>query len=466
MTDSLQTWAARLAGAPLPILAATRDALRRALAGDDTTSHDLEAAARRDPGLALAVFRWLAGVRRPGAAPPDGLAHALALLGTRALPDRVAALPVVEPAAPGEKQPPLLARYGELVHAAAINCHFAARAGHLNPDEPTVCALTQQLALTALTAAAPDVAAQIVEARQRGAGVPEAAGAVLGCDLQALGELLAQRWGLPEAVADAQRAGAGRGRANASRLAEALAAAAASEGWYGERMAGLTAAAAGVVGCTPCEMTADLHRVAAEAARELHGLGLRIPVWGLVDSEPPPASEGPEPDAPQAPAQRGSPDGALGMGTLHDALHGVMSAMQREAGVTRVLFAMLTQDRQALKARFVLGAAPDAALRGFAAPMAQQNLFSLLMRKPQALWLHPGNASRYVNLLGAGLRQSVSEAGFYTASLFVRGRPVGLFYGDALDADPLGEGGFEAFRQLSQRAASLLGGAAEPAGTA
>jgi hypothetical protein len=213
-------------------------------------------------------------------------------------------------------------------------------------------------------------------------------------------------------------------------------------------------------------MTADLHRVAAEAARELHGLGLRIPVWGLVDSEPPPASEGPEPEASKSSAQRGSTDGALGMGTLHDALHGVMSAMQREAGVTRVLFAMLTQDRQALKARFVLGAAPDAALRGFAAPMARQNLFSLLMRKPQALWLHPGNAARYVNLLGAGLRQSVSEAGFYTASLFVRGRPVGLFYGDALDADPLGEGGFEAFRRLSQRAGSLLGGAGEPAGTA
>ncbi len=240
--------------------------------------------------------------------------------------------------------------------------------------------------------------------------------------------------------------------------------AAVSDGWHGERMAELTAAAAGIVGCTLDEMTADLHQLAAAAARELHGLGLRIPAWGLVDSAPPPARGGLDPTPSEARAHRDAPGGGLGGVTLHDVLHTVMSAMQRESGLTRVLFAMLTQDRQALKARFILGAAPDAALRGFAAPMARQNLFSLLMRKPQALWLHPGNAARYVNLLDGGLRLSVSEAGFYAASLYVRGRPIGLFYGDALDAGPLGETGFDAFRHLSQRAASLLGGEPETAG--
>jgi hypothetical protein len=212
-------------------------------------------------------------------------------------------------------------------------------------------------------------------------------------------------------------------------------------------------------------MSADLHRLAASAARELHPLGLRIPAWGLVDSEPPPVKESTDPRPSAKPPPRDPASGASTAGTLHDALHAVMSAMQREAGLTRVLFATLTQDRQALKARFVLGAAPDAALRGFAAPMAGQNLFSLLMRKPQALWLHPGNAARYVGLLDDGLREAVSAAGFYAASLHIRGRPVGLFYGDAPDAGPLGEAGFEAFRRLSQRIASMLGGAPAAADT-
>jgi HD-like signal output (HDOD) protein len=465
MTDSLQSWADRLAGASLPILAATRDWLARVLVGDDATSHDLEAAARRDPGLALAVFRWLAGARRPGATPPDGLGHALALLGTGTLPGRVAALAVLEPAPPGQLPPLLLARYGELELAAEINRHFAAQSGHPNPDEATVCALTQLLALTALAAVEPGLAERVMDDRRRGATALEAGNAVLGCDLQALGEALARRWGLPEAVVNAQQPGADHGRAHAGRLAEALAAAAVADGWHGDRTVALTTTAARVVGCSACEMTADLHRLAASAARELHGLGLRIPAWSLVDSDPPLATADldPRPSGEQA---RRDPAAKAGGVTLHDALHGVMSAMQRDAGLTRVLFAMLTQDRQALKARFVLGTAPDAALRAFAVPMAQQNLFSLLMRKPQALWLHPGNAARYVNLLGNGLRQSVSEAGFYAASLHVRGRPVGLFYGDAPDAGPLGESGFEAFRQLSQRAAVLLGGAPESAGAA
>lgn len=464
MTDSVQNWVARLAGASLPILAASRDGLGRALAGEDATTHDLEAAVRRDAGLTVAVFRWLAAMRRPGAEPPDGLAHALALLGTGALPGRVAALPIMEPAPAGAPQPLLLARYGELALAAEINRHFAARAGHPSPDEATVCALTQQLALTLLVAVEPALAMRVIEARHRGATLLEAGNAVLGCDLHTLGEAMAQRWGLPEAVAHAQGLGADHGRALAGRLAAELAVAAVSDGWHGERMAELTAAAAGIAGCTLDEMTADLHQLAAAAARELHGLGLRIPAWGLVDSAPPPARGGLDPTPSEARAHRDAPGGGLGGVTLHDVLHTVMSAMQRESGLTRVLFAMLTQDRQALKARFVLGAAPDSALRAFAAPMAQQNLFSLLMRKPQALWLHAGNAARYVPLLDGELRQSVSDAGFYAASLYVRGRPVGLFYGDALDAGPLGESGFDAFRRLSQRAASLLGGEPGTAG--
>lgn len=134
-----------------------------------------------------------------------------------------------------------------------------------------------------------------------------------------------------------------------------------------------------------------------------------------------------------------------------------MDQLRREAGLERVMFAMLTPDRRLLRARFLRGVAGDASLRGFQVDMQQRNLFSLLLAKPQNLWLNPANRDKLVPLIPAPLQEMLAMDGFFCASLFVNGRPFGLLYADRGAGEVPQRQAFEQFKSLAQRLGNQLG---------
>ena len=52
------------------------------------------------------------------------------------------------------------------------------------------------------------------------------------------------------------------------------------------------------------------------------------------------------------------------------------------------------------------------------------------MKKPQALWLNPENREKYQSLIPSPILQALSASDFLIMSVFVRERPIGLFYAD------------------------------------
>ncbi|MCB1752123.1 MAG: HDOD domain-containing protein [Gammaproteobacteria bacterium] len=154
-----------------------------------------------------------------------------------------------------------------------------------------------------------------------------------------------------------------------------------------------------------------------------------------------------------APVQRRTGD------PLQTALTDIMKKMREGAGLERAMFALLTPDRKTLRARFIIGAEKDAAIKTFQVNLDKRHLFSVLMLKPQSLWLNVDNRSKYLPMIPPHLHNSLNHHGFFVSSLFIDDKPVGILYADSSDAAKLDSDSFTQFRQLAQQLGANLSNA-------
>ena len=125
----------------------------------------------------------------------------------------------------------------------------------------------------------------------------------------------------------------------------------------------------------------------------------------------------------------------------------------------RVMFATIDAERTRLRTRFALGGTRDDALRQFDVDLGQRHLFSMLIRRPQSVWLHRGNAKRYQAHLPADLRRIFGPEGAFLMSVFVGDQPLGLLYADGRG---LNATGYDQFRRLCREVSERL---ADPVAT-
>lgn len=79
-----------------------------------------------------------------------------------------------------------------------------------------------------------------------------------------------------------------------------------------------------------------------------------------------------------------------------------------------------------------------------------RSLFSVLMRKPSALWLNEGNVDKYWAHVPPPLRKLLEAREFIAMSVFVGGKPYGLLYADRRNpACRLDGRSFETFKRLA-----------------
>ena len=136
-----------------------------------------------------------------------------------------------------------------------------------------------------------------------------------------------------------------------------------------------------------------------------------------------------------------------------------MKQLRDSAGLERAMFAMLTPDGTTLRARFIIGAEKDAAIKSFQISLEKQHLFTLLMSKPQSFWLNASNRNKYLLSIPQYLHNTLNIQGFFVSSLFVGEKPLGLLYADASSATQLNNGSFTCFKQLMLKLGAELSSA-------
>lgn len=93
-------------------------------------------------------------------------------------------------------------------------------------------------------------------------------------------------------------------------------------------------------------------------------------------------------------------------------------------GLKRVLFAVMTPEKDALSIRYMVGVADDPGFKGFQLSLSSPHLLTRLMEKPQSLWVHQGNAEKLWPHVPQGLRELIKVNSFFTMSVFVNARPT------------------------------------------
>jgi HD-like signal output (HDOD) protein len=449
----------RLVDAIPPIMPATAVELDRLLGLRATRTPQLQHLLLNDPAAAIAVFRTL-GRLRPGACDTvSDAAHAISLIGVDPLREVIQSIPRLTRPQGGRLHEGANFAYSQAAHAAHYANALAEHAGVGQNHEVPTAALLHHPAVIALWTAAPESAQRATYAVRDGVDFEMAFSAELGEPVEDANQRLAEAWSLPALA----RQSLGdwddfNPRPQLVKLADSLAQTT-SAGWHGETLAMVSVILAEYLDGDEDAAIAWLHRETVEAARRLQGFDYPLPVFELLliddDDEIDDGHAGPVPEfgawrtrPPPEPSPSGKPD-------LHETVAEVMRRIRRESGATRVMFAMIDRERRYLKCRITLGGAAEDALRRLEVRMDERNLFSLLMTKPQSVWLHRGNARKYQAYLSRDLRAVFGPEGAFMMSIYVGDKPLGLFYADG---PGLSDSGYAQFRSLCREAAEVLSG--------
>ncbi|MBV2093017.1 MAG: HDOD domain-containing protein, partial [Candidatus Thiodiazotropha sp. (ex Ctena orbiculata)] len=361
-------------------------------------------------------------------------------------------------------------------------------------------ALLHEIGEMALWSVVPDEMQRVQSKILAGDDRESVAKTELGCTFETLNIRLSERWQLPDLIIESQ------GISNSflpKPLSVMLSSAIAREtslGWQREKTIGNLELLAEFLEIPQEKAISTLHRLAAEAARDLHTLPLPLPGFYIISGDPKPASkqseqpakrsspakkaaedipqpapvQKPEPstvksapetqapatkpqkpaaasDTPAPPAQKGNP--------LQEMLSSALQQMHEDLGLSRTMFAMLTPDHTMIRSRLVIESEQQLSLKGFTLDTKKPSLFKILLNKPQAVILNKDNAEKYLPMIPQEAKEQINTSGFVSMSIFIRNKPVGLFYADnGLSGPGVTRQQFDNFKVICQKMMKTMGG--------
>ncbi len=480
MHNTLNAWADKLQHAVLPALPQTVAEMVRLGSDDNVNMWSLARVVEKDPGLCIALLRRVnAGGQKRLRTEVTTVEHAMMMLGLTQLRTLPKAIPLIQQAGDPTGRERALRLMAQGYHAAWQARELARLRKDMEPDEVFLPALLHHLGEILLWLYAPAKMLQLEELITRQQMEPEEAQyVVFGFGLDHLTLTLARLWGLPTLMQDSLKSESAQqlriyGIMLAVQLARVV-----EQGWYRAASTTVLEQIAHHLGHDLDITTTHVHRYAVAAANHSECFPALPAAARLLHPSQPEAAPGwkPEP-AGETPGQQPSPEPATafclapqlrilrqslqelqaGNLTLQKVLSLTMDGMHDGIGLNRVVFALLTQERHQLRARAIAGADNDPAFKRFLIELNGAHLFTRLMEKPQALWINDTNRIKFWPLVPKPFQRIIRCNSFLVLSVFVKGRPVGLFYADRHSADcALDSHAYHRFKQLGLLAAKAL----------
>jgi HD-like signal output (HDOD) protein len=495
MSQAAHHWVDLLADETLPVMRRSLTQVRDLLNQSSVNHRNLTAVISRDPGFSLHIIRQFSKLPTPPKEPVNKIGLAIPLLGMAQVERASRSLPCLEDRLKGPPRRGLINCYSRAAHAAIYASALGQRRHDTDEGALYTAALLHDLGEMALWLQEPDKMRQVHALLYKGDGHEDAAMEVFGCTLQEISAGLSEAWQLPELVRISQ------GLANSYQprpLTVMLASALARESSLGWQRQGTLDDAELLAEFLeiPLEKTQSwLHTQAAEAARQLRTLPIPLPAFHLISGGEPPVEKAPAPtvavsrekppaaapqqvikEPPSGPKSEPTPAAAVQPPTpvkpskpipptqtpaktanpLQQLITTALQEMRREHGLQRAMFAMLNKEKTELRARLVSEPASECSLKGFHIELTSPTLFSLLLKKPQAISLTPANADKYLQMIPPPLQQIIHPRQCLIMSVFLRNKPIGLFYADSGQQGAITPEQFANFKAVCQRTVHAL----------
>jgi len=453
-TTLVQELVGRLSSEDLPVLAKTAaEIAKQAVRGERASAQDISDIVLHDPFFTLNVLRAISMRKRSRLSSEiTTIEHAVMMYGAKPFFERFANPQIVEDQFKGNPQALLQLRrsFSRAHHAACQACDWAIYRNDMESEEVYIAAAINDFAEQYLCLVAPDLAAKLTEEIRRDpSGTATQQRVLIGFDLHELCDAILHAVKLPDLMCFLTNPE----NAQAARVSNVQLAAAVARhaefGWYGGALQHDMTAVAALLRLSEDEAISRIHRTAVLAARAWHWYGA------------PPAARW-LPLLPEQPtAEPKSATTALQFSSTQALMRWAMQALQTEAGLSRVAFALRIPDGQTLRAKFVLGAAADAPFAQFEIGLSAHNLFSHLLQKPQGVWLNAQNKDNLQAYVNADILRVIGHGEFFAHSVFLGAKPFGLFYGDCRDgaggADgQLTEAQYQKFKEIVAQVSRTL----------
>lgn len=479
MNNALAAWVKRLDQADLPALKANTGLMRQLAADENVDMSRLATLIESDPGLTLRLMRYINNLRHKHLRSEiTTVRNALMMLGLTHVQQIPQGLTSIEELDEVDSLR-LRKHFSQALHAAYQARDWARITKDLIADELYLAALLHNLGETLLNLHAPQEMARVRDLmQQKQMEANEAEYVVFGFSIDQLTLELARLWRLPSLLIDSLHGENAQHKRVLNVMLAAHVAKAAEQGWYSPRTVKLVEQTADFLLSDTASTATLIHKNAVEAARNSAQLNvphpaacLLIPAHVQAEEKRPPSGVKIQPellpdedaDFCLMPQRRvllrvmkslTQTEESL---SLKKVLALTMEGMHEGLGLNRVVFAMLTPDKGQLRARSILGSDNDPLFNRFVIDLESHNLFTRLLEKPQSLWLDENNRGKFFPLIPIGFHKLIRNDSFLVMSLFVRNKPVGIFYADRhTNACRLDAESYKRFKQLVAQASQTL----------
>jgi len=498
MSDLVQQWLLQLGLTPVPAMKTTCKRIHDLLQSPSADYSQFADIIKYAPGFSLAALRGINSTgNKKNKKPVTDIDRAVPMLGMTWIANTTAALPRINNQLSERQRTGITHCYSQAAHASCYASYLATQHRSPNANEVATIALLYNIGEIALWANPSPIAQKIRELTGKGVAIGQAITSSIDLTIDELNKALRQQWSLPHLDPLLHQTD----HTNLERkiyIDLAYQISQASElGWQHDRPLKALQQAAEFLNITPDKLISEIHSITAKIAHKIDPLGLpcsafnlafipqkiRQPQAASTKTEPlrkqehqpqssaspiKPQSRAPKTPTPTSAHQPPVPAAVIApqnhtqakpgnTRTVQKLISRTMQEIQALDGLSRVVFIVLTRDRKHLIARATLEGNTDSKIRQFKAKVSKQDLFSLLLRKPQTIWMNPEKLVEYARLVPQQPYSLLESENFFAMSLFSKTRPIGLIYADnGANGTKSDNAIYHNFKRLCQRISNEL----------
>jgi HD-like signal output (HDOD) protein len=469
MTVNLENWIERISENELPIFKYTVLAINDVVSKDATSTSDLSQIILRDANLTARVLRVAnSATYNITGSTISTVSRAIVYLGFNLVRDISMSLAIIDALLSGEAREHALKLMAKSFHAAEQARNFAECRGDDAPEEIFIAALLRYIGEITFWCVAGEEGEQIIELiEQRGFSEKMAQQEVLGFTLDQLTVGLTRDWH----ISDLLHSAINKPKMDNPRIQDIVYALKLSEtsnkSWSSKETLSASHDIANHIDVKQdkiLQLLRDNAKKAAEVA-QLFGASSIIKYLPIDEDD---VKE--NLDEHSFDANCPIPDPLLQLNILRDLsgilidkpdfnliLEIILEGIYRGVGLDRTVFAMLTSDKKAIKAKYALGKDNQNFINQFNFSLQSNNIFTKIINNPEATWVKNSQANESETKVSNDIRLVLASQAFYIAPLILAGRVIGLIYADRqLSGRELDNNSYECFKHFVQQASQAL----------
>jgi HD-like signal output (HDOD) protein len=470
-------WATRLVKEDMPIFARTVQCVAGTASRENSSLSDLAWSILEDPSLTTRVLKLANSMYyNPCSKRINTVSRAVMRLGFNTVKEICLAIALIETALSSLHKEKVAVEIARAFHAAVQARKFAILLNLPGPEEVFIAALLGRIGHIAFWCFAGDVGDRLESAMLEAECEDLAQMKVLGFKLERLTLRLCQEWKLSDLLESSLHDKNGADpRVRSVKLGYAVAQAS-EKGWDCPPIKEIMKDASGFLNLSEKETIKTLHESAVAAVEITESYGAKkssrlVPLPMEAPSPlPVPAEEirheypKPDPGIQLCSLRDLSSLVTAGKGDANMVLSIVLEGIYRGIGMDRVIFALLTPDRQHLKGKYGLGSMEEGYIENFtiSANLEIINIFGYLLRQRKPIWVTGKPDLTIRPLLTEELTDLIGDGPFFAMPVAIKGMAVGVICADRnRSGRSLDEESFESFAFFGQQAnmsLSALGG--------